>query len=60
MMFQSLGTVAMRLSELVDGVHHVVLSDIQVRLFHDRCSNPHDWTYVRIRPAYHITQDEAV
>jgi hypothetical protein len=57
---QGLETVAMRLSELVDGVPHRVLSDIQVRLFHDRCSNPDYWTCARIRAAYHITRDEVV
>jgi hypothetical protein len=57
---QGLGTVTRRLSEPVDGVHHGVLSDIQVRLFHDRCSNPDYWTYAPIRAADHITRDEAV
>jgi hypothetical protein len=57
---QGLGTVAMRLSERVGGVHHGVMSDIQVRIFHGRYSNPDYWTYARIRAAYHITRDEAV
>jgi hypothetical protein len=52
---QGMGTVSMRLSELVDDVHHGVLFDIQIRFFHNRCSNPDYWTYTRIRAAYYIT-----
>jgi hypothetical protein len=57
---QGLGTLAMRLSELVHGVHHGVLYDLQIRLFHGRRSNPDYWTYAWIRASYHITRDEAL
>jgi hypothetical protein len=53
---QGLGIIAMRLSELVDGLHHGVLSDIQVRFFHDRCSNPDYWTYAQIEAPLQMDQ----
>jgi hypothetical protein len=50
----------MRLSELTDGIHRGIISPIQVHIFHNRCANPADWTYVRIRETYGIKRDETI
>jgi hypothetical protein len=54
------GTPEIRLSELAEAVNQEMLSEIQVQMLLDRCTDPATYSYAGIKQKYQITRNDTV